>query len=863
MHISQPQIDLLEGERYPEKPIQCSAFGNPPPNYYWTFSPFHSTDSTYSPPAAVNDNNVVAIGPMLTLNMTTMKGNVHHHSTKPDARVATESIELFGTVGSTLGPSLFRASRVQSGNYTCVASNRHGTFSTSMIINVFCMFTLQYSTFVFNKTFFLFSVDRPECELRRIHTAKLFKQHSIPSSTFSNGSNALSSPSTHFDKENEASQVLISCSASSNPAPMSFSWFRRNGTSMTEIHPSPETDHSLFVAIQDYDYDEHDERIPVSVGQQMPYQADQTANSFSLGHTRSSAVLSVPEYAHLDEYACLVTNLIGKSEPCWFEDQPAQGRTQPEVSTWSWLSEENLFVVAATAGIAVFLVVASGAVVVVVCMHKHRTPSFKGFGTGSSSGSVSGTPQRFKLERPVPAHHLLDSSPDMDIDFVSGLDNRSKTATLTAGYRMVPGAAPNGPTQNGTLGKSYRTLPHHPNSYGPNGAVASGSVYGGSSSNGSNGGSRPFLVSYASSNVYAEPEYHCGASNHSGDQLTGSTTVTNASGTQLPGAGVLGLPPSSTYAIKDSDAPNVPKRISKYGSNQEIYENNYGPTYEELDQANSRYYYQPKVEQPLPMACKKPKKKSKKPKQRSNKFGYKSGESPSSSSLGSSSGEDHDEPENVNSNVDQIEETPSRRRPEFRSSYAASKLSARPSYALPQEPSSDSESTQSNSAAYNPERDFYYATGHLPSTEANTSKMYEALPPSGAATNARFRRMLPQSKYGSLVRQSSAGGGLPSVHSPATYRAYQHQPQQVQASPISTRIYFNFEGTSQGPPSVTQNPYNNSLRYGSPGVASHWSTAGRKRGSSPQGPMRTFNRASTQPNETLETQPDYHRVFNE
>lgn len=709
----------------------------------------------------------------------------------------------------------------------------------------------------------MFFVDRPECELRRIHTAKLFKQNSVSSSTFSNGSHTL--PSTHFDKENEASNVLISCSASSNPAPMSFSWFRRNGTSMVEIHPSPETDHSLFVAIQDYEYDDHDEKVPASVGQgHAPYQADQTASSYSLLHTRSSAVLSVPEYAHLDEYACLVTNLIGKSEPCWFEEQPAQGQIQHEVSTWSWLSEENLFVVAAIAGIAVFLVVASGAVVVVVCMHKHRTPSFKGFGTGSSSGSMSGTPQRFKLERPVPAHHLLDSSPDMDIDYVSGLDNRSKTATLTAGYRM-PGATVNAAIQNGTLGKSYRTLPHHPNhSYLPNGAAAGGSVYGGSSSNGSNGGSRPFLVSYASSNVYAEPEYHCGASNHSGDQLTGSTTVTNASGNQLPGVGVLNQPPSSVYAPKDNEVPSVSKRASKYESSQEIYENNYGPTYEELDQANSRYYYQPKIEAELPQLSasitKKPK-KSKKSKKRANKFSYKSGESPSSSSLASSSGEEHETPESVNSKVGKTDETASHRRPELCSSYAASKLGARPSYVLPQEPSSDSESTQSNSAAYNPERDFYYATGHLQSNEGNGSKVYEALPPSGASTNARFRRMPPQSKYGCLVRQSSASGQSASVHSPSAYRAYKQQPQQYQASPISTRIYFNFNETPQGPPSVTQNPYN-SLRYGSPGIASNWNTAGRKRGSSPQGPMRTFNRASTQP-ETLETPPDYHRVFNE
>lgn len=155
MHISQPQIDLLEGERYPEKPIQCSAFGNPPPNYYWTFNPIHADSTTYSQsPTALNENNVVAIGPMLTLNMTTMKGIGHHQQAKPDARVATERIDLFGLTGSTLGPTLFRASRVQSGNYTCVASNRHGTFSTSMIINVFCTCLFKAKTVYNNNIIF-------------------------------------------------------------------------------------------------------------------------------------------------------------------------------------------------------------------------------------------------------------------------------------------------------------------------------------------------------------------------------------------------------------------------------------------------------------------------------------------------------------------------------------------------------------------------------------------------------------------------------------------------------------------------------------------------------------------------------------
>ena len=374
-------------------------------------------------------------------------------------------------------------------------------------------------------------LDRPECELRRIHQAKVFRQHSPI--TFPNGSH---SSAPHFDPQSESTHVLISCVATSNPAPMGFSWFRRNGSAMVEIHPSPENDHSLFVAIQDYDY-EDDHSVAAAGGAyrpngHVPYQADQQLHLHGQAHSRQSAVLSVPDYANLEEYACVVNNLIGKSEPCWYQEQPAQGQIQPEQSNWGFLGEDNLLVVAATAGLIVFIVVASGAVVVVVCMHRHRTPIFKGFGNVSNSGSGGGTPQRFKLDRhtvPVSAvHHLLDSSPDLDIEFITGMDSRSKTATLTAGYRMAQAKHGAINSTTGTMGKSYRTLPHHQNPYMSAG-VGNGSVYGGSSSNGSATGSRPFLVSYASSNVYAEPEYHCNASNHSGEQLTGSTTVTSAS----------------------------------------------------------------------------------------------------------------------------------------------------------------------------------------------------------------------------------------------------------------------------------------------------------------------------------------------
>ena len=48
---------------------------------------------------------------------------------------------------------------------------------------------------------------------------------------------------------------MLSCTAISNPAPGKFAWYRRNGSELLEIHPSINSDHSLFVAIsQDYDY---------------------------------------------------------------------------------------------------------------------------------------------------------------------------------------------------------------------------------------------------------------------------------------------------------------------------------------------------------------------------------------------------------------------------------------------------------------------------------------------------------------------------------------------------------------------------------------------------------------------------------
>lgn len=374
-------------------------------------------------------------------------------------------------------------------------------------------------------------------------TAKVFMNQDRPS--WSN--QPLAQPSTADQKH-----VLISCMANSNPPALQFLWYRRNGTNgpLLEIHPSPDTDHRLIVA-QDYDYDDAsgvamDSNGYFSKSKPSSYMSDQ---NYQFGHSQQSAVLSVPEFAQLDEYACKVQNHIGISEPCWFReasivDDENGDQISSQRSSWSVLAEDNLIMVAVTAGFLVFALVLCGSVMIFVCMHRTRSPSFKGFGSASSNlnggSSQNNTSHRFKsLEHQTMAnraHNLLDSSLD-NMDFISSRidQQRSKTATLTAAYRMHGISGTGSATSGvGTLSnKSYRTLPQN------------------------NGGARPFLVSYGSSNVYAEPdEYvHC-ASNHSGEQLTGSTTVTNASN----GNGNI---PMIMPTINSSGTNN--KRYSKFG----------------------------------------------------------------------------------------------------------------------------------------------------------------------------------------------------------------------------------------------------------------------------------------------------------
>lgn len=139
VHLSVPGIDLLEGEGYPEKPIQCSAFGNPTPRYYWTFEPFVPTQGYYSHENhSRNNQTIVAIGPQLTLDKSMAQN--------PQGKILETSMEFQLDVTTTSSShhnqlnGRFHATRTLSGNYTCVATNQHGSSSSTLTINVFCKF---------------------------------------------------------------------------------------------------------------------------------------------------------------------------------------------------------------------------------------------------------------------------------------------------------------------------------------------------------------------------------------------------------------------------------------------------------------------------------------------------------------------------------------------------------------------------------------------------------------------------------------------------------------------------------------------------------------------------------------------------
>lgn len=135
-----PGIDLLEGEGYPEKPILCSAFGNPTPRYYWTFEPFVPSTGFYSHDEKHSHNQtIVAIGPQLTLDKSmaqNRQGKTLENSIDQSEKVSSSSNSGQSSHNQLAGR--FHATRTLSGNYTCVASNQHGSSFATLTINVFC-----------------------------------------------------------------------------------------------------------------------------------------------------------------------------------------------------------------------------------------------------------------------------------------------------------------------------------------------------------------------------------------------------------------------------------------------------------------------------------------------------------------------------------------------------------------------------------------------------------------------------------------------------------------------------------------------------------------------------------------------------
>ena len=160
VHLSVPGIDLLEGESYPEKPIICQAFGNPQPRYYWTFEPFIPSSSLSL--GYYNDNGenhshhnnqtIVAIGSQLILDKSMVQknrlkqGKISFESSSSNIDQSSNQINQLTNSGQQQQSSLkqsagrFYAERTLSGNYTCVATNQHGSTLATLTINVFCKF---------------------------------------------------------------------------------------------------------------------------------------------------------------------------------------------------------------------------------------------------------------------------------------------------------------------------------------------------------------------------------------------------------------------------------------------------------------------------------------------------------------------------------------------------------------------------------------------------------------------------------------------------------------------------------------------------------------------------------------------------
>lgn len=469
--------------------------------------------------------------------------------------------------------------------------------------------------------------------------------------------------------------------------------------------------------------------------------------------------------------------------------------------------------VAAVAGLVVFFLVLSSTVAVVLCLHRHRTHSFKGFTAGSGLNQAS-TPQRFKLDRP----HLLESTQSSPSALVTDdlllCGSRSKTATLTAAYRMTPRG--DAPLIGGTLcSKPYRALQQ--NAYTPAGSIygeGAGGFGGGSSSNGSNSGSRPFLVSYASSNLYAEPDYNYVSS---GDQLTGSTTVTANSLPALapckpaqpplpclpfsdsPMAGTVAEDHKSKYRYGEVEVEVGPDR-----SDTSLAAHHYA-TYEELNPAGASTC----DSKPYSLLAY----------SREDKAGRaRPGLAESYSSQ--SSNEDADQ----------------RASPRSASTQECAESGPRH---YPSRPRGKSGALFGECGETPPECDPYYPPRQSPSL----------------LSLSRNRRLASQSagKYGSLLRQSREPV---SAH---RYASPNPAPFQLEQSPVSTRLYFNFNDPLHSNP-YQGGPFYNSLRANGQGWPMR-DYSGRPSGTEREG-AKLDHVVFRQSGDHMDP-PEYQRIFEE
>ncbi|RWS14947.1 hemicentin-1-like isoform X2 [Dinothrombium tinctorium] len=141
VQISVVQLEIVEGELLSDDLIYCTASANPKPTYHWKSA---STDS------------IVARGPFLVFNSS-------------------------------------RVSRDHSGNYTCVASNKHGVSGADLSVTV---------------------LYRPECFVRKDYV--------------------------------DEKKVLLTCDTQANPPVFNFTWFKHN-TSVTEPSLFPKSSASTAI----------------------------------------------------------------------------------------------------------------------------------------------------------------------------------------------------------------------------------------------------------------------------------------------------------------------------------------------------------------------------------------------------------------------------------------------------------------------------------------------------------------------------------------------------------------------------------------------------------------------------------------